>query len=1274
MGQSSTATEWPTTVQISSWGSSEEGFYIDTTICSKPISMLVDTGASVTILSQKFLNTINSSLLPEILPVKIKMKTATGEISPFIGETEVYMRLGKNLIKHNVLIADIPTEGILGMDFLVKNGCDVILSKSCIRYRGQELPCFKYKNKGEASCCRICIYEKTVLPPSSETIVSGRAMDPIIKGKVGLVEPTTKFVEKHGLLIAKAVVQPNSGFIPMKILNISDQEHILQKNTLAALLEPIEADMIESCKNVNALSSKTNIEKTQMPEHIQAVFDNNKNELNESQQVHFKNLLLKFQDSFSKSPTDIGRTELIEHTIDTGQAPPIRQHPRRIPLSKIQEAEAEIEKMAEQGIIEPSTSPWCSPVVLLRKKDSSIRFCIDYRMLNHHTIKDSHPLPRIDDTLDALCGAKWFSTVDLKSGYHQVSVAPQDRPKTAFSFPGSGLWQFTVLAFGLCNAPAVFERLMLKILSGLTWKTCLVYLDDIIVFSKSFEEQIENLAEVLNRLKQANLKLNPKKCKLFQKQVTFLGHVVSENGVSTDPEKIKAVSEWPLPKNVKQIRSFLGLCSYYRKYISHFAAIARPLHKLTEKNQSFIWTDECQLAFQTLKQALTNTPILAYPRNEDSFILDTDASNTCLGAVLSQVQDGTEKVIAYYSKAFSRAERKYCVTRRELLAVVSSIKHFHHYLYGRHFLVRSDHGALRWLLNFKNPEGQIARWFEVLAAYDFKIEHRAGRSHANADAMSRRPCHSENCCHCLRAEQRYQPEAELGENTEAVNLAVSKGGAHIALSESTVNDKIHEEENVAVHVCTRSGKNLGESPSLSNHEARDLKDASVNVETETEITIDKLVEFQREDADLNLLINWKEKGEKPPWEIVSPCSQAVKYHWSRWDSLHLKQGVLYRKWETADGRDAKLLIVLPNCLINLVLKQLHNSVTGGHLGVKKTLSKIRDRYIWYKQRADVENWCKLCDVCASKKPPHKKPLAPLQQYNVGAPLERIAVDILGPLPRTRKGNRYLMVVGDYFSKWTDAIPIRDQEATTVAQKLVEHFIVIFGVPMEIHSDQGSNFESKVFREMCKILGLHKTRTTGLRPKSDGMVERANHTIEKMLSCFVSENQKDWDEYILLLMMAYRAAEHETTKVSPYEMMFGRSINLPIDLVIGHPDANFDPPRFNSEYAYELANKLEKIHKFAREHIALSSNNMKRLYDRSTNFHKYNPGDAVWLYNPVRTKGLNPKLQRPWQGPFVVTERINDVIYRIRKSPRAKPKVVHHDRLKMYVGEQEPSWV
>ena len=297
---------------------------------------------------------------------------------------------------------------------------------------------------------------------------------------------------------------------------------------------------------------------------------------------------------------------------------------------------------------------------------------------------------------------------------------------------------------------------MERILSGLTWQIRLVYLDDIVVYSKTFTEHIENLETVFARLwEEANLKLNPEKCNLFQKNVCFLGHVISEYGIATDPKKIESVKNWPTPKNLKDLRSFLGLCSYYRRYVFQFSTIAKPLHKLTEKGEKFSWTQECDNAFNRLKHTLINAPILAYPLSEGEFILDTDASGFGISGVLSQLQNNEEKVIVYYSKCLSKAERRYCVTWRELLAIVNSVQQFHHYLYGQHFMVRTDHASLRWLTNFKNPEGQLARWIE-LSTYDFQIVHTVGRSHSNADALSRRLCENEGCAYCERAETKFK--------------------------------------------------------------------------------------------------------------------------------------------------------------------------------------------------------------------------------------------------------------------------------------------------------------------------------------------------------------------------------------------------------------------------------------------------------------------------------------------------------------------------------------
>ena len=346
----------------------------------------------------------------------------------------------------------------------------------------------------------------------------------------------------------------------------------------------------------------------------------------------------------------------------------------------------------------------------------------------------------MDDTLDTLVGSKFFTTLDLASGYWQVEVAPEDQPKTAFTTP-EGLYQFKVMPFGLCNAPATFQRLMDRVLSGLKWSSCLVYFDDIIVVGTTFQEHLHHLTSVFTRLRGAGLKLKPKKCTLCRQQVTFLGHIVSTDGVATDPSKTEAVSKWPIPQNRKEVQQFLGLANYYRRFVKDFALISKPLQRLTEKNAPFEWTIGCKNAFDELRKCLVSSPVLAYPDYERRFILDTDASDVGIGAVLSQVSVcGSERVIAYASRSLTRPEQRYCVTRKELLAVVEFVHHFRQYLLGREFTLRTDHGSLVWIRNFKEPEGQLARWLERLQEYNFTVVHRQGLRHCNADTLSRVPC------------------------------------------------------------------------------------------------------------------------------------------------------------------------------------------------------------------------------------------------------------------------------------------------------------------------------------------------------------------------------------------------------------------------------------------------------------------------------------------------------------------------------------------------------
>jgi len=350
-------------------------------------------------------------------------------------------------------------------------------------------------------------------------------------------------------------------------------------------------------------------------------------------------ILRSHADVFSESENDLGLTDLVMHNIDIADAKPVRQQLRRHPPAHRDAISQQVDDYLKQGVIEPASSPWASNLVLVRKKDGSYCCCVDYRALNSVTHKDADTLPRIDSCLDALASAKWFSTFDLRSAYHRVKVNPLDADKTAFICP-KGMFKFRIMPSGLRNAGATFQRLMDIAMSGLHFQLYLVYLDDIIVFSEIVEQHLERLVIVLGQLCSAGLNLKPQKCALFQKSITFLGHVVPECGIETDPVKSEVVKEWPVPKTIRDVRAFLGIAVYYRRFVPNLACIAGPLHSMVGKGKRFSWTPEAQQSFDQLKLALTSPPVLAMPTDEGEFVLDTDASEFAIGAVLCQVQGG----------------------------------------------------------------------------------------------------------------------------------------------------------------------------------------------------------------------------------------------------------------------------------------------------------------------------------------------------------------------------------------------------------------------------------------------------------------------------------------------------------------------------------------------------------------------------------------------------------------------------------------------------------
>ena len=465
----------------------------------------------------------------------------------------------------------------------------------------------------------------------------------------------------------------------------------------------------------------------ELPQHLRDLVDQKSGDLDGDQRRRLAEVLLEYADIFPVPGDPLtGHTDAVEHDINTGDRSPIRCAPRRMSPQKMKREEDCVTEMLTGGQIEASDSPWSSPVVSVTKKDGGTRFCVDYRQLNDATIKDAYPLPRIDDTLDMLAGKQWFSTLDLASGYWQVSLSRAARAKTAFA-THSGLFQFRVMPFGLCNAPATFERLMDRVLLGLRWSRCLVYLDDIISFGGTFSGALSNLTLIFERLRSYGLQLKSSKCHLFRASVPFLGHIVGRRGLECDPKKIEDVKSWPVPDCLKSIRQFLGFVGYCRRFIPKFADIATPLVYLTGKDVPFVWDSSCSAAFREIRAALIDAPILAFPTETGQYILDTDASNFGLGGVLSQIQDDKERVVAYCSRALRPSQRRYCTTKREMLAVVAMCIQFRSYLRGARFTLRTDHKSLVWLHRFKDTEGMLSRWLHSLQQFQFSIIHRPGR-------------------------------------------------------------------------------------------------------------------------------------------------------------------------------------------------------------------------------------------------------------------------------------------------------------------------------------------------------------------------------------------------------------------------------------------------------------------------------------------------------------------------------------------------------------------
>ncbi|KAL2077722.1 hypothetical protein ACEWY4_027226 [Coilia grayii] len=1063
-----------------------------------------------------------------------------------------------------------------------------------------------------------CRYALSI-PASSEALVwarlPARAYRP---DNWVLVEPHSTC---HVVEVARVLATVQHGRVLVRVRNVKPYPVHLHRHQCLVRVTPVGPQQVREGRDVWFSQVDTGVVEVgimevqgtdrplgAMPNHLMAEPLQGE-DLNEDQQQQLRLLLTKWQHVFSTHDEDYGCTNIVKHQIPTGDAPPIRERYRPVPPTLYQEVRTLLRGMLDGGIIRESSSPWAAPIVLVQKKTGAWRFCVDYRKLNSVTKKDAFPLPRVEDSLTSLTQSAWYSTLDLASGYWQVQMESADREKTAFTTP-FGLFEWERMPFGLCNAPATFQRLMQRCLSGQLVDSTLVYLDDVLVFSQDFPTHLQHLEQVFQAVEKYGLKLRPEKCQLLRREVKFLGHCVSYKGVSPDPEKVSAVREWEPPKTVRQVRSFLGFVGYYRRFIKDFSKIAKPLNALLvgvsrsrgRTSPSVLWSPECESAFQKLKQELLQAPILAYADFSQPFILYTDASNAGLGAVLAQQQKGEERVIAYASRSLHPTERNdanYSSFKLELLAMKWALSEkFKDYLWGAKVVVVTDNNPLVHLQTAKLGAVE-QRWVAQLANFDYQIKYRPGRENTNADVLSRIP------------------------TTGMPGLSVPTAA----------------EDELLVGVVNAPGAIPEAAPTSWGWDPH------------------RWQELQGKDADVSAVRDYRSQGALPRAAQRKAHTHTVRQLLGQWGKLFLCEGVLCRSVHDPVTFESVVQVVVPQGQVQSLLQAYHSQM--GHQGQERTLSLLRRHFYWPRMDTAVSTFIRSCPRCLlfKTKQDAKAPLVPILPK---APLHIVAMDFL-TLSRPTDRYQNILVVTDLFTKYAWAVPTTDQTATTTARALWTTVIQSFGCPETLHSDQGPNFESKVVQELCELYGCKKTHTTPYHPQGNGGCERFNQTLLSLLGTLEAEEQSRWVDHLPSLLQAYNNSIHSITGYAPAYLMFGRHVRLPVDMLLG--TAPTGVAQTTSEWVGQHHQRLHDAYRRVSEHLGTAAAKSKRLYDRTAREAPLLPGERV-LVRDCRRSGKG-KLSDHWENrPHVVVRRHHPdrPVYTVRPEGRPGPERVLHRNL------------
>lgn len=993
----------------------------------------------------------------------------------------------------------------------------------------------------------------------------------------------------------------------------------------------------------------------------------NRNNPNMNEKI--KDLCTRFNHIFYLKGDKLTTNNFFKYTLKLSDAAPVYIKNYRTIHSQKPIIDSSVNELLQNDLIEPSYAPYNSPVQPVPKKsdDGKIQYRLvnDYRGVNKKLIHDKYPLPRMDDILDELGDNKYFSIIDLKSGFHQIELTPDCRDMTTFSTQ-AGSFRYKVLPFGLKVSPSAFSRMIAAAFSTLPYNVCFTYLDDIIIVGKSETEHLENIAKVFGVCERLCLKLNPKKCTFFATEVTYLGHKCTTEGIMPDDSKYHAIKFYPRPQSKDESKRFVAFMNYFRKFIKNFAALAAPINKNMRKTEEFNWTKECEDSFNKFKSILTSPNVLYYPDFTQPFVITCDASKIACGSVLSQIRNGIDVPIAYHSQPFTKGESNKAPIEQELLAIYYSIKYFRPYIYGTRFKVRSDHRPLIYLFSLKDPASRLTRIRIELEEHDFEIEYIRGETNVVADALSR---------------VTINDLKQLNAYVYAITRSMTRASSNVTNSGSA---SAQIDENAQAQNALRGDERISD-PNIMAYEPLETK-SYLLPHMKSYGVVDILERADTRGATLNVYKT--QKSLKPLFTVMLPISVDTKTiqlgkALERLDGLAEGHNIPQITFPLCDPlfvyvapdvfktvansylKNTKILLkskpktIYDEAEKQNILQRFHEDpIFGGHPGQQRLHAKIASAYQWKNLRKDVANFVQKCALCQINKPKRAN-IEPLcLTATPQQPFDRVVIDTLGPLVTSERENTYALTAVCDLTKYVVTVPIPNKQATTIAKALMNEIVLIYGPMKSILSDKGTEFLNSTVNELCSMLKIEKIHSTAYHHQTVGSIERNHRSLNEYLRAYINDAHGDWEELLKFFTYCYNATPHSAFNFaySPFELVFAKK---PVDFasIVG----NSIEPIYNVDnFAKESKFKLQLALNQAKELLNKSKLQAKKYYDRKMKQLNIKVGDKVVLNDFTKHKILDPM----YKGPYTILEDKN---FNLLLKNDANNKIIeaHKNNVKKY---------